>query len=109
MHRHMRDISAAVFSQPYSEELEDPPAYKPPLPASAGRPKIPTTIATGTTGKVAEVKKKLDELAQEVSNQSLADEENFDDDEYFGKSKFGVNLPGLSIKLAIICFNGVVF
>lgn len=91
MHRAARDISAAVFSQPCSEELdEDPPPYKP-LPVASNnnnnRPKIPMTVAMNGNYKAAEVKKKLDELAQEVANQTLADEDNSDDEEYFGKCK----------------------
>ncbi|OQV21471.1 LIM domain-containing protein jub [Hypsibius exemplaris] len=82
-----RDISAPVFSQPCSEDLdEEPPPYKPP----ASRPKLPTTTAKNLN-RSANVEKKIEQLTEELSNitthSASLDGSNadFDDDDYYGQ------------------------
>jgi len=84
-----RDISAPVFSQACSDDLEldEPPPYKPPI----SRPKLPTTTAKNINRGVNNVEKKIEQLTEELScitTHSSLDNENFDDedDNYYGKT-----------------------
>ncbi|XP_055341702.1 LIM domain-containing protein jub-like isoform X2 [Paramacrobiotus metropolitanus] len=86
MHRAARNISAAVFSQPCSEELEDPPPYKPAAPTARPKVVVPTAVVSSGEQKAAsaQVEQKLANLEEELARQNLRDEDDYDDEEYFG-------------------------
>ena len=86
-----RDISAPVFSQPCSEEVDDvdpPPPYKPTTAASA-KPKLPITTPRNLN-KTAEVEKKIEKLAEELTKANLEEPQRDaeEDSDYFGESYF---------------------
>ena len=93
-----RDISAPVFSQACSEDLEEeedqPPPYKPP----ASRPKLPTATAK-SLNRSQNVEKKIEQLTEELSNvttiaapSSSVDNSDYDDEDYYGKFKHSFHL-----------------
>ncbi|GAU96216.1 hypothetical protein RvY_07692 [Ramazzottius varieornatus] len=87
MHR-ARDISAPVFSQPCSEDLDDvdpPPPYKPTVNGNL-KPKLPITTPK-SLNKTAEVEKKIEKLTEELTRANLEElpQDTDEDADYFGQ------------------------